>query len=102
MATSVLERTSTPAAAQVAREPQSVEQTGLDLSLIADLALKFIYYNNQITAQMISDEMCLPFYNVVEKALSVLKKEELIEVAGSNGFGDMAYQYTITPKGMVR
>jgi predicted ATPase with chaperone activity len=102
MATGLMERAISPAAGDVAREPQSVEQTGLDLSLIADLALKFIYYNNQITAQTIADETCLPFYNVVERALAVLKKEELIEVAGSHGFGDMAYQYTITPKGMIR
>lgn len=102
MATGVLERAAAPAGAGMAREPQSVEQTGLELALISDLALKFIYYNNQITAQVISDEMCLPFYNIVDRALGVLKKEELIEVAGSNGFGDMAYQYTITPKGIVR
>ncbi|MER3484669.1 MAG: AAA family ATPase, partial [Chloroflexota bacterium] len=86
-----------PAAADVAREPTSVEQTGLDLSLIADLALKLIFYNNQITAQAISDELCLPFYNIVDKALMMF-----IEVAGSNGFGELAYQYTITPKGQIR
>jgi predicted ATPase with chaperone activity len=102
MATGVIDRAASPAASVVAREPNSVEQTGLDLSIIADLALKFIYYNNQITAQTIADEMCLPFYNIVDKALIVLKREELIEVAGSNGFGELAYQYTITPKGVVR
>jgi predicted ATPase with chaperone activity len=100
--TGLLERAAAPEAATVAREPQSVEQTGLDLSHIADLALKFIYYHNQITAQTISDEMCLPFYNIIDRALMVLKKEELIEVAGSNGFGELAYQYSITPKGAVR
>ncbi|HEY8447500.1 MAG TPA: ATP-binding protein [Thermomicrobiales bacterium] len=100
MATGLIEQR--PAAADVAREPNSVEQTGLDLSLIADLALKLIYYNNQITAQAISDELCLPFYNIVDKALIMLKREELIEVAGSNGFGELAYQYTITPKGQIR
>src|SRR3712207_1924782 len=88
--------------ATAAREPNSVEQTGLDLALIADLVLKFIYYNNQITAQTIADEICLPFYNVVDKALILLKKEELIEVGGSHGFGEQAYQYSITPKGVVR
>src|SRR6187402_1632437 len=87
MATGLIERG--PAAAAIAREPTSVEQTGLDLSLIADLALKLIFYNNQITAQMISDELCLPFYNIIDKALIMLKKEELIEVAGSNGFGEL-------------
>lgn len=102
MATGLIERAESPAAAVVAREPNSVEQTGLDLAHIADLALKFIYFNNQITAQTIADEMCLPFYNVVDKALMVLKREELIEVAGSNGFGELAYQYSITPKGVVR
>jgi predicted ATPase with chaperone activity len=100
--TGLLERAAAPEAATVAREPQSVEQTGLDLSTISDLVLKFIYFNNQITAQSISDDICLPFYNVVDRALMVLKKEELIEVAGSNGFGELAYQYSITPKGVVR
>src|SRR5918997_7015802 len=100
MAVEVMERG--PAAASAAREPSSVEQTGLDLSLIADLVLKFIYFNNQITAQVISDEICLPFYNVVDKALTLLKREELIEVGGSHGFGELAYQYSITPKGVIR
>jgi predicted ATPase with chaperone activity len=100
--TGLMERAAAPEAATVAREPQSVEQTGLDLATIADLVLKFIYYNNQITAQSISDDICLPFYNVVDRSLMVLKKEELIEVAGSNGFGELAYQYSITPKGVVR
>jgi len=100
--TGLLERAAAPEAASVAREPQSVEQTGLDLSTITDMALKFIYFNNQITAQHISDEIALPFYNILDKALMVLKKEELIEVAGSNGFGELAYQYSITPKGVIR
>jgi hypothetical protein len=41
----------------VAREPTSIDQTGLDLGAIADLALKIIYFNNQSTAQLISDEI---------------------------------------------
>ncbi|MEJ7761379.1 MAG: ATP-binding protein [Thermomicrobiales bacterium] len=99
MATNLLEHV---AALAVAREPQSVEQTGLELGFIADLALKVIYFNNQVMGQAISDEICLPFFNVVDKALASLKREELIEVAGSQGFGEQAYQYTITPKGVVR
>ena len=100
MFTEMLERA--PAAASVAREPTSVEQTGLELALIADLALKLIYFNNQATGQFISDETCLPFYNIVDKALMLLKREELIEVSGSQGFGELAYQYAITPKGVIR
>ena len=86
----------------VAREPTSIEQTGLDLATIADLALKIIYFNNQTTAQLISDEICLPYYGVLERALTLLKREELVEVSGSNGFGELSYQYSASSKGAER
>ena len=100
MVIDVLERP--PVAALAASEPTSVEQTGLDLSFIGDMAMKLVYLHNQITAQAISDEMCLPFFNIIDRALMLLKKEELIEVSGSQGFGELAYQYSITPKGVIR
>ncbi len=84
------------------KEPSSVEETGLDLAFIADLALKFIFFNTMTTAQSVTDTVALPFYNVVDRALTVLKREELIEVAGSSGFGELAYQYVVTPKGAAR
>src|SRR5947207_1125759 len=84
------------------REPASVEETGLDLNFIADLILKVIYFNSLATAQMIADTLCLPFFNIVDRALVLLKREEMIEVAGSNGFGELAYQYLVTPKGSSR
>ncbi len=84
------------------REPAVLEQTGLDLSFIADLALKTIYYQTGITAQALADALCLPHFHVVERALAMLKREELIEVTGSQGFGELAYQYVVTPKGANR
>lgn len=89
-------------AINVAPEPKSVAETGLDLVSISDLALKVIYFNNQVTGQTISDTICLPFFNVLDKALTVLKREELVEVSGSQGFGEPAYQYSISPKGLTR
>ena len=83
-------------------EPQSIADTGLDLAFISDLVLKVIYFNTAITAQAVADTVCLPFFNIVDKALTALKREELIEVGGSSGFGELAYQYTITVKGMNR
>ena len=91
-----------PAAVDVAREPTSIEQTGLDLTTIADLALKIIYHNNQSTAQFISDVICLPYYGVLERALTLLKREELVEVSGSTGFGELSYQYSSSSKGSER
>lgn len=98
----------TPAASEIPslvdqlQEPQSVAETGLDITFIADLALKVIFFNTGVTAQAVADTLCLPFFNIVDKALTVLKREELIEVGGSNGFGELAYQYAVTIKGMNR
>lgn len=102
MTTATLTSASILTPVDVAREPTSIEQTGLDLATIADLALKTIYFNNQITAQLISDEVCLPYYGVLEKALTLLKREELVEVSGSSGFGELAYQYAASSKGAER
>ncbi len=83
-------------------EPGAIEQTGLDLAFISDLTLKAIYFQSTATGQVISDQLCLPYFNVVERALIQLKREELVEVSGSLGIGEMAYQYTLTPKGTIR
>lgn len=91
-----------PNPAPFLREPSNIDETGLDLSVIADLVLKVIYYNSLTTAQSIADTLCLPFFNVIDRALVVLKREEFIEVAGTNGFGELAYQYVTTPKGSNR
>lgn len=92
----------TTALSPLLREPSSVEETGLEISFISDLILKTIYFNSMTTAQAIADTLCLPFFNVVDRALTLLKREELIEVIGSNGFGELAYQYLVTPKGSAR
>jgi predicted ATPase with chaperone activity len=95
-------RPSSPTLSPLLREPQNVDETGLDLSFIADLIIKVIYFNSMVTAQVIADTVCLPFFNVVDRALTLLKREELVEVVGSSGFGELAYQYLVTPKGAAR
>jgi predicted ATPase with chaperone activity len=85
-----------------AREPSTVEQTGLDLIFIADMSLKVIYFQGMITAQALSEHLCLPYFNILERALNYLKREEFVEVTGSSGFGELAYQYSLTPKGSAR
>ena len=98
--TSVMPHPQTSASALV-KEPTSLEDTGLDLPFLSDLVLKAIYYNNSITAQRITEILCLPYFNVIDRALTMLKREELVEVSGSNGFGELGYQYAIAPRGMA-
>src|SRR5438105_3144010 len=80
--------------------PDSIEATGLELPIISDLILKVIYFNSYITGQTVCEAIKLPFYNVVDKALALLKKEQLIETTGSASSigGERGYQYTITGK----
>lgn len=85
-----------------AREPSAIEQTGLDLAFITDLTVKAIYFQSMITAQALTDLLCLPYFNVIERALAHLKRDEMVEVAGTQGFGELAYQYLVTPKGAAR
>ncbi len=91
-----------PPLAALLPEPKTVAQTGLPLGMIIDLALKALYYTSNLTGHDIAGTMRLPFYGVVEPALLALKKEELVEVSGTSGIGEAAYQYLITQKGMDR
>lgn len=83
-------------------EPQSVEETGLTLSFLADLALKLVYYKSDMTSAEIAEALGLPFHKVMEPALVFLKRENLIEITGSNGFGESGYRWIVTDKGSKR
>jgi len=59
-------------------EPQSIEQTGLTSSFIADLALKTLYLRGQMTMAELSTALGLPITNVIDKVMEFLKGERLV------------------------
>jgi hypothetical protein len=83
-------------------EPTSLNETELPFRLVGDLIMKCIYQYTIISAQKISDIIKLPYFGVIDSVLNNLRKAELIEVGGSEGLGDMAYQWVLTPKGRDR
>jgi predicted ATPase with chaperone activity len=83
-------------------EPRTVEATGLDLSFLADLALKLLYFRGYVTGGEIAQQMLLPFTGVVDSVLEFLKREQFCEVKGAGSIGQSSYQYTITAKGIAR
>jgi len=83
-------------------EPRTVEETELGLGFLADLTLKLIYYKSDMSSMEISAALALPFVGVLDKVLEFLKREELVEITGSKGFGERGYQYTIAGKGSER
>ncbi|NWJ97194.1 MAG: ATP-binding protein [Chloroflexi bacterium] len=83
-------------------EPTSIIEAGIPNNLISDLIMKVIYQYTVYSAQRIADLIKLPYFGVIEPALVALRKAELVDVGGSEGLGEMAYQFVLTPKGRER
>jgi len=84
--------------------PRSIEETELNLGFLADLVLKTFYFTGYITGYAIAEAVKLPFKNVTDRILDLLKRERFIEVKGTSGgaYPEAAYEYVITGKGSER
>ncbi len=60
-----------------------LEDTGLSLLWLQDLALKIMYFQGYMTGFMLAEAMALPFTNVVDQILETLKREKFVEVKSS-------------------
>src|SRR5919201_787492 len=88
-----------PAQAPLPPEPQSIEQTGLSLGFLADLALKTLYLRGQMSGTEIASSLGLPLPIVVERVLDFLKSERLVEIRGGAGVSAATYQYVVVGRG---
>lgn len=79
-------------------QPSSVEETGLELSMLVDLTLKTIYFYGRPSGRVLSDQLCLSF-PVMTELITFLRREQVVEVVGSAGVGEQAYQYSLTDRG---
>lgn len=83
------------------RAPRSVEETGLNLGFLIDLALKVMYFEGFLSGYELTERMKLPYAGIVDQVLEFLKREKLCEVRGAGGFAESAYQYAISDKGRL-
>jgi predicted ATPase with chaperone activity len=90
-----------PYAAPFVPQPQTIEETGLDFSLVLDLVVKSIYFSGRPSARQISSQVALQF-SVIDEVLTFLKREQLAEVVGSSGMGEQLYQYSLSNKGFEK
>jgi predicted ATPase with chaperone activity len=88
-------------AAPFVPQPQTIEETGLDFSLVLDLVVKSIYFSGRPSARQICAQVALQF-SVVDEVLTFLKREQLAEVVGSSGMGEQLYQYSLSGKGFEK
>jgi MoxR-like ATPase len=80
-----------------------LEDTGLSLLWLQDLALKIFYFQGYLSGFKAAEVITLPFAGIVDQILETLKREKLIEVKSSQmGLGEGSYQYAITGAGIVR
>src|SRR5437870_9748212 len=80
-------------------EPQSIEQTGLSIGFLSDLALKTLYLRGQMTMAEIASSLGLPMANITDRILEFLKGERLVEIRGGPGLSSASYQYVTTDRG---
>ena len=80
-----------------------LEETGLSLLWLQDLALKIFYYQGYLSGFKVAEEIALPFAGIVDQILEGLKREKLVEVKSSQmGLGEGSYLYAITGAGILR
>ncbi len=82
-------------------EPETVEDSGLDLDFIADLALKHCYGMGKFRLSDLSRRMGLPT-NILDEAIELLRSEKLIEVRSASQFTKTSFDFIITGFGKKR
>ena len=84
-------------------EPRSVPETGLSPGFLSDMAIKMLYYESALTGFLLAERLRLPFHQVIENVLELMRREQLCEIRGSTGgVVSGAFEYAITQRGRER
>lgn len=78
---------------------RGVDDTGLNMGLLTDLAIKTIYFSGYLSGHQLADRMALPYTGVVDRIIEFMKREKWVEVRGSGALHEGAYEYLISGKG---
>ena len=84
------------------RQIHSIQESGLSLQFLSDLALKNIYYASTLSGHDLALRMRLPFVGVIDRVLDSLKRDLYIEVRGGSAVSTASYLYNMTNKGSLR
>jgi hypothetical protein len=82
----------------VPREPQTIEETGLNRTFLFEHMTRIIYNKGRVTGLELVEEMGLP-YQIIDVLLKELRGQELIDIGGQRGYGDVNYEYILAPRG---
>lgn len=81
--------------------PQSLEETGVNASLIEQLILKIMHFRGEIIGRDLSNAVGLKF-SLIDQIMDRLKRQHLVEVKGSLGFGNVSSVFALSEAGRSR
>lgn len=81
--------------------PSAISETGLDIGILAPLALKTIYFANDIGESALGERMALPF-SVTNELLKFLQQQGLCAVTGGTEGTLGSLHYVLTSRGIER
>jgi len=80
-------------------EPKSISETGLNIGLLTDLALRLLYYGGVVSGIELADRMRLPWSSVVNELLNFMVEEKWVDLRGGHGFGRASVDFVLTTRG---
>lgn len=81
--------------------PESIEETGLELEFITDLALKHIMSTGAFRLSDLAQRMGLPSA-IMDEVVDLLRREKLVEVRNATQFVKSSFNFVVTDLGKVR
>lgn len=78
--------------------PSTIEETGLNRTFLTEHFLRILYNKGRATGRDIAEAMRL-FYAIVEQIIVDLRNIEQVDIIGQRGYGDINYEYILTPRG---
>ena len=81
--------------------PTTIEEAGLSLDMLTQLALKTLHFSGELTGAELGRRLGLNF-SVIEGVLDALKVQRHVEIAGGAMVGRASYRYRISDAGRTR
>ncbi|NJL04879.1 MAG: ATP-binding protein [Chloroflexaceae bacterium] len=78
--------------------PRTIAETGMNRTFLAEHFLRILYNKSRTSGSEMAEEMRL-FYAIVDELIQELRGQDYIDIAGSRGYGDINYEYVLTPRG---
>ena len=81
--------------------PTSLDEAGVTSSLAEQLVLKNLYFRGEVGGRELARVLGFQF-SVIESVVDALKRQRLIEVKRSSGFGNVSSQFALSEEGRAR